>query len=164
MVDREYLSRGLRCGLTAVWGSVLQAPDLTIGSRFAGALLLGQRRREWTARVRGVRSRRARFPGLRLRQLHGTRRQGQGCARAAVLPGRRRTEGQGDPGPLFGSPLQGDGREAARREGDSRGHGAALAQRGRDRSDELRHGACGVGCRGGEHQRSRRRSDPGPAS
>ena len=67
--------------------------------------------------LRRLRHRRAREPGLRLRQLRGARREGQGRPRAALLPRGRRSEDQGDPRALLRPALQGDGGAAARREG-----------------------------------------------
>ncbi len=55
------------------------------------------------------------------------------------------------------SPLQGDAGASARRQGDAGRHRPALAERRRDHSDELRHGAGRVGNRRGECQRRGRR-------
>ena len=87
----------------------------------------------------------SRKPELRLRQLRRARRQGQDRPRPALLPRGCRSEDARDPRPLLRSALQGDGRAAARREGAARRHRSALAQRGRDDSDDVRHGAAGSG-------------------
>ena len=108
------------------------------------AIVTGRRRRSARSRsptmrevtgdggLRRLRHRRPRVAELRLRQLRRPRRQGQDRRRPPLLPGGRRPADEGDPRALFGPSLQGDGRAAARREGDARRHRPALAQRRRD--------------------------------
>ena len=62
---------------------------------------------------------------------------------------------RGHPRALRRPALQGDGGAAARREGDAGRHRPALAERRRDDSDDLRHGARRLGHRRREHQRRR---------
>ena len=95
-------------------------------------------------------------PGFRLRQLRRSRRQRQDRPRAALLPRGRRSENEGNPRALLGSPIQGDGRAATRRESDSGRHRPTLSQRRRARAHDVRHGDCRLGHRRGQHHRRRR--------
>ena len=104
-------------------------------------------------RLRRLRHRRARQPGLRLRQLRDARREGQDRPRAALLPRGCRAEDARHPRALRRSALQGDGGAAARREGDARRHRAALAQRRRAGADDVRHGDRRIGHRRGRASR-----------
>ena len=56
---------------------------------------------------------------------------------------------EGDSVALLRSPLQGDGRAAAWRESDARGHRTALAERRRAGADDIRYGHCRFGHPGG---------------
>ena len=107
-------------------------------------------------RLRRLRHRRAREPGLRLRQLRHARREGQDRPRAPLLPGGRRAEDPRHPRALRRPALQGDGRAAARREGDDRRRRPAIAERRRAGADDLRHGARRLRHRRREHHRRRR--------
>ena len=113
----------------------------------AGAVVLRQRRGQRPGRLRRLRSGGPGVAELRLRQLRHARREGQGRRRAALLPRGRRPEDADDPVALRRSALQGDAGAAARRQGAARRDRPALAQRRRDDSDELRHGARRVGHR-----------------
>ena len=108
-------------------------------------------------RLRRLRHRRARRPGFRLRQLRDARREGQDRPRAALLPRGRRAEDARHPRALRRPALQGDGRAAARRQGDDRRHRPALAERRRAGADDVRHGARRLRHRRRQHQRRRSR-------
>ena len=130
--------------------------------RRPGALLLRQRRRHRRGRLRRLRHRRPRGPGIRLRQLRDARREGQGRPRAALLPRGCGAEDEGDSRPVCRPSLQGAGGASARREGDADRHRPAIAERRRDDSDELRHRDRRLRHRRRQHQRrtSPTRSSP----
>ena len=119
---------------------------------------------EGAGRLRRLRHRRARQPGLRLRQLRHARREGQDRRRPALLPEDAEPKTKGILVALRRPPLQGDGRAAARREGDDRRHRTDVAERRRAGADDVRHGDRRLRHRRGQrHRRGRERRSSRPS-
>ena len=100
----------------------------TLGGGYRHALVLRRWRGLRSRGIRGLRHRRSRFSGLRVRQLRRPGRKGQGRRGPSIFPGGRRRQDQGYSRALFGLALQGHGGAAAGREGHARRRRSTLAE------------------------------------